>query len=713
MGKHQCLELLLQHHTLFAEEEIVKPSRFLSRTLHRYLALPVIRLAAKSQRRSLFPSSFRGENQTTKIHLSVASDPSLAAAAQGGGGSSTRSNSNSEHHDQLASRTPPAPLARPPPSTLGIQQQPPPLSAPGTLQGRRHRLHALLPDHHHHGHGDSLALDAHAEMALRLAMDPQHQQHQHDGGHHHHHHALDDEMSTLVNLALCSWSRDCLDLLVTYGSAVFADEEEDGMGVDDEQAAARAPRWGFLWHTTPHDRDHDAGHTRRRSRLKASLRGRLYGRVAATPFETRLRLTAAAALHHPRDLQWMMDPAGGNVLGGRKLAGGSSSGSGGGGEVDVAGFLRRVFRKIKHDAKSTKDMKVVALRRLCEGVVAAGLLPTATSSSGGGGEPVLTVDFSSMGMDDAYLEHVLQSLWDVTATGVPTRVLLDNNALTDVGVRALVLQYRANMAASASRPKGRGPHSPLGYSSVSVSGAGGGDAVRPTSPLSAAGSGHAGGGGGVTVMTSYIGQSHQRQPRAPPSLVALSLNGNQIGTDGAQFLADLIADSHAALAAVTVYKTECSVASPTSLAFDRVVDRSLSLEAALVVAILVDAYVGLRRFVFTLREAEGPVPLAMARLNLLNELDLRGNALDGALLPSLLLVHRKHLGGNRLGLPWDGLQELEHAMAIDCRESGLAGPIPPTWGSPHVFPMLKALDLSDNPALEGPVPAGEPKRVAG
>lgn len=696
MGKHQCLELLLQHHTLFAEEEIVKPARILPRALYRHVVVPVLRAITACRRRRQGRGRGRswgwGKTHHNSQHLPVAPDTI---------GSRPHASSMPP---ALASAPAPVPS---PPLAMGLQQQQqPPLSAPGAMQGGHHSMHR----HHHHGQGDSLALDADAGMALRRALHPAgphqgqgqaaggEQQQQHQG----HHHALDDEISMLVNLAFCSWSRDCLDLLVTYGSAVFAEEEEDDSHCHHHHHHHR--RWAALLH---HGHDHDpdgaaASARPRSSRLKASLRGRLYGRVTATPLEARRRLTAAAALHHPRDLRWILDPARGNVLGGEQL--------------DVAGFLRRVGRKIKHDEKSTKNMKVAAMRALCEGVVAAGLLPT-TGAGAGGKEPVLRVDLSSMGMDDACLEHVLVSLWDVTATGVPTALLLDNNALTDVGVRALVLQYRANMAAAAPRanhPKGgrAAPVSPLGHSAVSASGAG--DVVAPhraTSPLSAAGSAHSGGGG--HDLAAYAGHSHlggsaHRQPPRAPSLVALSLNGNEVGTDGALFLADLVADSHAALASVTVYKTECHVGSPTSLAFDRVVDRSLSLEAALVVALLVDAYVGLRRFVFTLREADGPLPLPFARLNLLNELDLRGNDLEGPLLPSLLLVHRKHVGGgNRLGLPWDGLQELEHAVAIDCAKCGLTGPIPESWGRPRAFPALKSLDLSDNPALEGPVPAGK------
>ncbi len=707
MGKHQCLELLLQHHTLFAEEEIV--TRLLPQALHRLTA------TAHKARRSLSSSSLR---RSQAHHLPVAPD---GMAATGGSNSSSRSN----HPTQLA--LPSSPAGAPP--SLGSSQQHAnahPLSAPGALQGRRHHQ---LPHGHHHRHCDSLALDADADMALRRAISPKQQhhphhhhdhdaqqhgyEHEHDGGHGQQQqpqHALDDEICTLVNLAFCSWSRDCLDLLIIYGSNVFADkeeEEEEGAwpGPDDPDAKQR---WGLLRRRRY---DHEASSTQRHARLRASLRGRLYARVGPTPLETRLRLVAAAALHHPRDLQWMLDRARGDVLGHGAAAGHHSGGGGGSSSSsssNVVGFVRRVFRKIKHDQKSTKDMKLLAMRALCEAVVAAGLLlppPPANGSSEAPSPVLLQIDLSSMGIDDAYLEHALQSLWDITATGAPTELLLDNNALTDVGVRALVLQYRANMAAAAAaaaRLKGR-PHSPLGHSAVSVSGASaGGGGARPLSPLSAAGSGHAGGG---AVPASFIGQ--RQQPHAPPSIVALSLNNNEVGTDGALFLADLIADSHAALASVTAYKTECSVASPTSLAFDRVVDRSLSLEAALVVAILVDAYVGLRRFVFTLREAEGPLPLAMARLNLLNELDLRGNLLEGPLLPSLLLVHRKHLGGgNRLGLPAEGLQELAHALAIDCAGSGLTGPIPSSWGHPHALPMLKALDLSENPALDGPVPAG-------
>lgn len=65
-------------------------------------------------------------------------------------------------------------------------------------------------------------------------------------------------------------------------------------------------------------------------------------------------------------------------------------------------------------------------------------------------------------------------------------------------------------------------------------------------------------------------------------------------TDGALFLADLILDTHAMLRHVTVFKIECSLQSPRSLAYDRVQDRSLSLDNALVVAIIVDAYAAVR-----------------------------------------------------------------------------------------------------------------------
>jgi hypothetical protein len=55
------------------------------------------------------------------------------------------------------------------------------------------------------------------------------------------------------------------------------------------------------------------------------------------------------------------------------------------------------------------------------------------------------------------------------------------------------------------------------------------------------------------------------------------------------------------LRVVSVFRYECSAKSPDALLFSWPGARLLSLEDALVVAILVDAYVPLRRFIFSLR----------------------------------------------------------------------------------------------------------------
>lgn len=249
----------------------------------------------------------------------------------------------------------------------------------------------------------------------------------------------------------------------------------------------------------------------------------------------------------------------------------------------------------------------------------------------------LQLDLSHFGLDDQYFREAILNVWDVTSLGVPTALVVDYNALTDLSVRALVMKMRE----SAQQ--------------------------------------------GVC------------------SLRSLSLDGNRTGLDSAMMLADLVEDHPGLLTSVTAYKWECSAESPQALTFMRPSDRWLSIENALVVAILVDAYVGLKRFVFTLRDCEGPLPDAFVgrrRLRGLVEFDIRGNQLEGALPPALLRIERKSLHHNRLTLPED-LRELAPLAEVDLSGIGLYGAIPAAMAH---LPNLTKLNLSNNPGLSGPVP---------
>lgn len=249
----------------------------------------------------------------------------------------------------------------------------------------------------------------------------------------------------------------------------------------------------------------------------------------------------------------------------------------------------------------------------------------------------LPLDLSHFGLDDHMFRDNVLNAWDVTALGVPTALHLDYNALSDTGVKALVLRMREGSA------NGR------------------------------------------------------------CSLRHLSLDGNRLGIDAALLLADFIADWRGVLQTVTLFRYDCSADSPTSLAFSRPSDKFLNFEGALMVALLVDAYVGLRTLVFSLREAEGPIPDAFngrPRLTQLAEVDLRGNHLEGPLPLCLLRAEKKSFHANRLTLPLD-LHELAHVTELDWSGIGLSGILPPALAA---LPHLTRLDVSHNPSLTGPVP---------
>lgn len=347
---------------------------------------------------------------------------------------------------------------------------------------------------------------------------------------------------SLVGLAFCSWSRDCLDLLLTYGSEAY-DKEPLYLNQGQEKRIRALPQ---------------ADIQEQRS-FVSEMHRELYKEASTSSIDIKLRQTAAAALHHPRDLQWILDPDRGNVIEERERADGAVR------------FLVKVCRKIKHDHKSTKDMKILAMKALVEEVHAKGLMRGAT----------LRLDLSYMGIDDLFLEHILYSLWDVTATGMPTSLQLEGNALTDYGVRSLVSKMRENMFDASGSSLGDvssdGDASEEGTQALEESGKG---ASGAPSPMSTASSRHAARAGGDRAHAS--------------SIVSLNLTGNDVGTDGALFLADYIADYQASLRSVVIFKVECSMLSARSMAYDRVVDRSLSLESALVLAIIVDAYGGVR-----------------------------------------------------------------------------------------------------------------------
>ncbi len=601
MGKAECLELLLAHHTLFAEEEIVKRSKVLARfglwvrylarkvsTVASYVAAPTTLLPAgrkgrlwhkqasstKAQLLVTPTTSMEEEDEAApnamaaaaplppvpvvaKKLLDVPLPPPAAPPAFSQDGSLIRYH----HHDLTATGQHKSSSLAPPSSPSGSNNSKPPSIHHRLLARQQEKMAQQQPDSaghphpHHHSkwsaHADSMAMDGADHAILRCTAPATAggagKAASGGGGE-----GTDkQEFVSLVGLAFCSWSRDCLDLLLTYGSEVYDDETllHHQHHLDNAAVVPAGPP--------------GSSSQRPQASLIAMLRRRLYQEVADSPMDVKLRLTAAAALHHPRDLQWVLDPDRGNVMEDEH------------GHTDAFGFLIHVFRKIKHDHKSTKDMKVLAIKSLVEEVVARRLM----------GNETLRLDLSYMGIDDHYLEHILHSLWDITATGVPTNLLLEGNALTDYGIRSLVLKLRENMPASvaaamaaaagalAADGGATGLQSPLAGSNLGGSG--------PLSPLSAAGSHH-------TAVGGSLAHPHIT------SIVALNLTGNDVGTDGALFLADLVTDYHAALRSVTVFKVECTVLSPRSLALDRVVDRSLSLESALVLAIIVDAYGGVR-----------------------------------------------------------------------------------------------------------------------
>ena len=619
MGRAEILELLLAHHTLFAEEEIVRSSKTFSRygllfrwvvvplsTVGAYLVTPSKLLTACSKDSSKgerHPAGKRPWWSLSRVPPATSVKAQLLVTPTSSFSSDDTDQSqavlapvawsdNPIQHKAVSSSAPSSLPAVPPTfSAEGslIRYHHHDLSAPSSslpaggsihhrLLARQYQQHQLQghgaeavagaapphPSHHHHGkwgtRTDSMALDAadHALFRCKGAEigagagaaaggegatndDKAARLHQED-------------FFSLVGLAFCSWSRDCLDLLLTYGSEVYEGQllhphhEED----DDVNMVASSP-------SHPHQ-----------GSLISVLRRRLYEEAASSSMDVKLRQTAAAALHHPRDLQWILEPERGNVMEDGEGAGGASSVNCS--ELtDGMGFLAKVFRKIKHDHKSTKDMKILAMKALVEEVVAKHLTDGA----------ILRLDLSFMGIDDTYLEHILHSLWDITATGLPTSLLLEGNALTDYGIRSLVLQLRRNMLSSSALAAGTAEGGAAG-GRISPLAASGRErlASDAMSPLSAAGLHH----------TALLDEAYPHVA----SVISLSLSGNDIGTDGALFLADLITDYQAALRSVTVFKIECSMLSARSLAYDRVVDRSLSLESALVLAIIVDAYSGVR-----------------------------------------------------------------------------------------------------------------------
>lgn len=620
MGHAEVLELLLAHHTLFAEEEIVRSSKAFSRYgfLFRWVVVPLSTVGAYLVRPSKLLAACskgmlrKGERRPAgkRPWWSLSRVPPPASAKLQLLVTPTTSSSSDDDTDQSQAVLAPVAWSDNPIQHKTVSSSAPSSSmpaAPPTFSAEG----SLIRYHHHDLSTPSSSFPADGSIHHRL-LARQYQQHRQQNHvakapasaepphppHHHHHgkwgtrtdsmafesadYALgrckgaeagsgaagagvegaksnvkaareeQEHFFSLVGLAFCSWSRDCLDLLLTYGSEVYEgqrlhlDHEED-----DANMGASSPSHPY------------------QGSLISVLRRRLYEEAASSPMDVKLRQTAAAALHHPRDLQWILDPERGNVMEDGDGAGGASSVNSSR-YTDGVGFLVKVFRKIKHDHKSTKDMKILAMKALVEEVVAKRLTDGA----------ILRLDLSFMGIDDVYLEHIL-SLWDITATGLPTSLLLEGNALTDYGIRSLVLRLRKNMLSS---------------SALDADAAEGGAAGGRFSPLAASGRGRLASGGLSPLSAAGSHHTALLDGAYPPvaSLISLNLSGNDIGTDGALFLADLIIDYQAALRSVTVFKIECSMLSARSLAYDRVVDRSLSLESALVLAIIVDAYGGVR-----------------------------------------------------------------------------------------------------------------------
>lgn len=175
---------------------------------------------------------------------------------------------------------------------------------------------------------------------------------------------LADEMETLVAIAIKAWSRDCLDLLLTYGSSpgkacgpgLFKASESvrvhggGELGISLMGASSRDKGSLRMMGDNPL-RDLEAGEEEGEADMEVAME-RLYTRVKHSTMESKLHHTAACALHHPRDLQWVMDPAKGGLLA----------------TENVEGLLRELFKRIKGDNRSTKDMKVAAMRAVVEEV---------------------------------------------------------------------------------------------------------------------------------------------------------------------------------------------------------------------------------------------------------------------------------------------------------------------------------------------------------
>jgi len=389
----------------------------------------------------------------------------------------------------------------------------------------------------------------------------------------------------LINLGLKSWCRGSLELLIMYGA--------------DLEAA--------LPHN--HSLNFKGGRRSKQARVARALFKELYDQCEEELIETKIRKTACCALYHPADLDWVLDQKKGNVLGLISR------------EAEVSSFYRKVFRKIKDEIKCTKEMKVAALKTFTEHAIRHLNLPQ------------VTVDLGNVNIDDNYLDHILTAWDSLIVLGVPTALMLEDNMITQFGVRSLVLATRAL-------------------------------------------------DNGLVSITS------------------LNLNNNRIGIDGALFLADYIHDSDKSLCSVTVHRHECCSTSPNFLTFERSVDRNLNLEEALTVAILVDAYSPLKKFVFTLREAEDEFPEAFARLQSLEELDLRGNHLHGSVPAPLLRIPKKNFCHNELHLPLD-IDDLRGLSSLSLCGAGLVGEIPRVWST---LTNLTSLDLSRN-NLHGPIPS--------
>lgn len=103
----------------------------------------------------------------------------------------------------------------------------------------------------------------------------------------------------------------------------------------------------------------------------------------------------------------------------------------------------------------------------------------------------------------------------------------------------------------------------------------------------------------------------------------------------------------------------------------------------------------------------GPIPPSLGRLTRLYDLELQGNDLTGDIPPELGSISgltKLDLTGNRLegSIPPE-LGRLHRLYHLRLAQNALSGPVPAELGSAETR-WIETLLLSDNPALEGPLP---------